>query len=186
MKTSGSRAKSSRQPAGSLNGPGTRATPAYASASPLEFQEPWQDEVAPSSRPTGSANTDLQHREKQSVAPVLSEDDLPENWEEAATADEASDQGLQEAESAPEHAERVGNEGVSSAVDDESLDETPHPERTSPNPVARCVTEEAILGEPATARPADADQEETVAAATSPTSDRDAATAADKLAFDGN
>lgn len=120
------------------------------------------------------------------MAPVLSEDDLPEDWEEAATADEASHQGLPEAESVPEHAERVGNEGVSSARDDEPLDETPYPERTSPDPVGRCITGEAILGLPATARPAHAAQEETVAAAASPTNDQDAGTAADKLLLDGS
>lgn len=185
---SGSRAKSSRQAAGSLNGPGPRAVPAYASASPLDFQEPWQDEAAPNSHPRGSADTDLQRRERQGVAPVLSVDELPEDWEESAPADEASDEGLQKAESASEHAEPGEGECASPGVDDESLIAGPHAE-SSPDPaskVSESVTTDATLDVSSTARPAHANAATNIAAAATPTNHPDVATSAAECPADSS
>lgn len=181
MKTSGTRAKGSRQAAASLTAPGTRAVPAYASANPLDFQEPWQDEVGASSQPRASIATDQQHR--QTVAPVLSEGDLPEDWEEAATIDEVSDQGSQIPESALEHAEQPEGEGASPAVDDGFLAES------SPDPTSRhteSIARDATIDVPATAGPAHANSEETVAAAASFASDPDAHIAAEASSAGGS
>ena len=95
VKTSGTRAKGRGQPAGP---PNPRAAPAYASASPLDFQEPWRDE--PESSSQTSVNTSLQQNQRQTVAPA--EDGLLEDWEEAASAVESCDDGLVEAAAAPE------------------------------------------------------------------------------------
>ena len=107
VKTSGARAKGRGQSAGPPNGPCARAASAYASASPLDFQEPWRDEPEPSSQNRRSFNTDLQQKPRQTVAPTVSDNELPEDWEEAASAVESSDESLGEAaaaEPAPEAA----------------------------------------------------------------------------------
>lgn len=97
VKTSGARAKGRGQPAGPPKGPSTRAASGYASASPLDFQEPWRDEPEPSSQTRHSVNTDRQQQQWQPVAPAVSEDELPEDWEEAASAAQSSDGGWEHA-----------------------------------------------------------------------------------------
>lgn len=119
MKTSGSRAKGRGPPAGPSNGPSTRAASACASASPLDFQEPWKDEPEQNTQNRHSSDTNLQHKQRQTVAPAVSEDELPEDWEEAASAIESSDGGLEEA-AAP--AEAVP-EAAAAAVDEAYVDE---------------------------------------------------------------
>lgn len=85
VKTSGSRAKGRGQLSAQA---GPRDTPAYASASPLDFQEPWRDEPESSrsssqhSHSVGSRQQ--QQRQRHAVVPAVSEDELPEDWEEAA------------------------------------------------------------------------------------------------------
>ena len=118
MKTSGARAKGRGQPAGPPSSHSARAVSAYASASPLDFQEPWRDEPEPSSQNRRSVN--LQQKQMQTVGPAVSEDELPEDWEEAASAVESSDEGLKEAPPAPAPAV-AAPEAAALAVDDASV-----------------------------------------------------------------
>lgn len=92
---SGARAKGRGQLAGPPKGPSNRAAAAYASASPLDFQEPWRDEPEPSSQ--NRQHSDRQQQQWQTVAPAVSEDELPEDWEEAASVVQSSDGGWEEA-----------------------------------------------------------------------------------------
>ena len=92
MKSSGSR------PTG--RGPRTaqetaRGTPAYASASPLDSQEPWRDEPESSGNHPGTGSVTQRQQQQQKHRPLVmapvSEDDLPEDWEEAASEGAAAD-----------------------------------------------------------------------------------------------
>ena len=130
MKTSGARAKGRGQSAGPANGPSARAATAYASASPLDFQEPWRDEPEPSSQNRHTVNVNLQQKQRQDVAPVVLGSDLPEDWEEAASAVGSSDSGLEEAVLAPAEAApaeaapaKAAPEAAASVVDEASVDE---------------------------------------------------------------
>lgn len=135
MKASGARAKGREHTTGLSNGPSARAASAYASASPLDFQEPWRDEPEASSQNRRSVITDLKQR--RPVAPAVSEDELPEDWEEAASAVELFDRGLEEttladAEAAPEAA--------ASAIDGASVDDH------SPKTASRRPSDSKVFG----------------------------------------
>ena len=123
VKTSSSRSKGRVQHTGTGNGPAARATPAYASASPLDFQEPWRDEpeLSGSSRdPTRHAGS-IQQRQRQAVMPVVSEDEMPEDWEEAAVAADSADENIAEAAAAAGAADEGAAEAAP-AVDDIQAD----------------------------------------------------------------
>lgn len=86
VKTSGPRPKGRRPGAEQADGPGPGATPAYASASPLDFLEPWRDDAGPSDEHSGPAPVNRRPQQRPVVMPAVSEDELPEDWEEAAAA----------------------------------------------------------------------------------------------------
>ena len=97
VKTSGSRAKGRGQSSASA---GPRDTPAYASASPLDFQEPWRDEPESSGSsnqlPQVVGSREQRQRPRQAMMPEVAEDELPEDWEEAAAAaDSAGEAGAE-------------------------------------------------------------------------------------------
>lgn len=171
MKTSGSRAKGRGPPAGPPDGPSTRAASAYASASPLDFQEPWRDEPEPNSQNRHSVNTNLQQKHRQVVAPAVSEDELPEDWEEAASAVESSDGGWEEAAAATEAAAAAVDEAH---VDDHSAETAPR--RPSDSSVTDGAQDALFVHKLACGNPAEA------AAAASPASEHTARTEAEAAA----
>ena len=91
VKTSGPRPKGRRPGAEQADGPGPGATPGYASASPLDFQEPWRDDAGPSDDHSGPAPARQRPQQRPVVMPAVSEDELPEDWEEAASAADSAE-----------------------------------------------------------------------------------------------
>lgn len=100
VKTAGSKAKGRGQGASREAALGSRAAPAYASSSPLDFQEPWRDEPGSSGHQAGNKGSSRQRQQQHNQKPVamaaVSEDELPDDWEEAASAADAADEGAEE------------------------------------------------------------------------------------------
>ena len=93
VKTSSTKPKGRRPGLSQANAP----APAYASASPLDFQEPWRDDAGSSD--DHSAESVSQRRppkQRPVMLPVVTEE-LPEDWEEAASAADAADEGAEAA-----------------------------------------------------------------------------------------
>lgn len=93
VKTSSTKSKGRRPGLSQANAP----APAYASASPLDFQEPWRDDAGSSD--DHSAESVSQRRppkQRPVMLPVVTEE-LPEDWEEAASAADAADEGAEAA-----------------------------------------------------------------------------------------
>ncbi|KAL0033761.1 hypothetical protein WJX77_004297 [Trebouxia sp. C0004] len=93
VKTSGTKPKGRRPGPSQANAP----APAYASASPLDFQEPWRDDAGSSDdHSADSANQRRLPKHRSVVMPVVTEE-LPEDWEEAASATDAAEEGAEAA-----------------------------------------------------------------------------------------
>jgi len=93
VKTSSTRPKGRRLGPSHANAP----APAYASASPLDFQEPWKDDAGSSDDHSAeSVNQRRPPKQHPVVMPAVTEE-LPEDWEEAASAADAADEGAEAA-----------------------------------------------------------------------------------------
>lgn len=89
MKTSSAKPKGRRSGLSQANAP----APAYASASPLDFQEPWRDDAGSSdAHAAESVHQRQPAKQRPVVMPVVTEE-LPEDWEEAASASDAAGDG---------------------------------------------------------------------------------------------
>ena len=93
VKTSSTKPKGRRPGPSQANAP----APAYASASPLDFQEPWRDDAGSSDdHAAESVNQRRPPKQRPNVMPAVTEE-LPEDWEEAASATDAADKGAEAA-----------------------------------------------------------------------------------------
>ena len=162
VKTSGARAKGRGHPGGPPKDPSNRAAAAYASASPLDFQEPWRDEPEPSSQSRHSIKSHRQQQQRQAVAPAVSKDELPEDWEEAASAAQSSEGGREHAvEAAQEAASTAEAAHTEAAVTEEAAQQGASPEAAFTEAAQRAASPQAAqqAGSTEVAQEGDADDE---------------------------
>ena len=130
---------SSTKPKGRRPGPSqaNARAPAYASASPLDFQEPWRDDAGSSDdHAAESVNQRRPPKQRPIVMPAVTEE-LPEDWEEAASATDAADEGAEAATEAAavtkslDHAACVAaaqsDEAIASAAPTDAFGQQPVP-----------------------------------------------------------
>ena len=133
VKTSSTKPKGRRPGPSQANAP----APAYASASPLDFQEPWRDDAGSSDdHAAESVNQRRPPKQRPIVMPAVTEE-LPEDWEEAASATDAADEGAEAATEAAavtkslDHAACVAaaqsDEAIASAAPTDAFGQQPVP-----------------------------------------------------------